>query len=187
MAFAGHRLGGLARQVLLLAPGGKLCYAGPTARLQGYFEERGVSFPDDTNPADVVLDALSNPRFVARWPFAPPPPEPWTALGLHSYARTVPSWVQRVLTLLERALLVQQRRGLELLLLSVTVLVEAVLLSLVVSASGGSKPDLTKVFLQNSMHGMSAPGGRPACTWGACALCIGAFRTRLPTSSRVRV
>jgi len=45
--------------LVLLGLGGVLVYAGPTLQVVPYFEQRlQVSFPTNTNPADVLLDAI---------------------------------------------------------------------------------------------------------------------------------
>lgn len=46
--------------LVLLAPGGHLCFAGPVIALKAYFREvLHVDFPMDENPADVILDACT--------------------------------------------------------------------------------------------------------------------------------
>ena len=45
--------------VILLAPGGRTVYQGPTSQTQGYFEKLGYVFPLTANPADVYMDILS--------------------------------------------------------------------------------------------------------------------------------
>jgi ABC-type multidrug transport system ATPase subunit len=46
-------------EVLLLAPGGRTAYLGPTVGARPYFEQMGYEFPDGANEADVLMDILS--------------------------------------------------------------------------------------------------------------------------------
>jgi ABC-type multidrug transport system ATPase subunit len=46
-------------EVLLLAPGGRTAYLGPTIGARPYFERLGYAFPDGANEADVLMDILS--------------------------------------------------------------------------------------------------------------------------------
>lgn len=46
--------------LVLLAPGGHLCYAGPVLGVKSYFEEvMHIDFPLDENPADIIIDACT--------------------------------------------------------------------------------------------------------------------------------
>ncbi|RMX94132.1 hypothetical protein D0867_13958, partial [Hortaea werneckii] len=47
-------------QVLLLAPGGRMVYSGPTgAMMEEYFEGMGFQFPLRANPADTLMDIIT--------------------------------------------------------------------------------------------------------------------------------
>jgi len=51
---------GLFDMIVLLAPGGHLCYAGPVAAVKAYFEEvLHIDFPEDENPADIFIDTCT--------------------------------------------------------------------------------------------------------------------------------
>ncbi|KAJ3380640.1 hypothetical protein HDU84_005666 [Entophlyctis sp. JEL0112] len=45
--------------VLMIAPGGKTGYFGPTTSAQSYFEALGFLFKPNANPADILMDILS--------------------------------------------------------------------------------------------------------------------------------
>jgi hypothetical protein len=45
--------------IILLAPGGKMIYCGPIAKIERYFDEVGYPCPTKANPADFVMDVLS--------------------------------------------------------------------------------------------------------------------------------
>lgn len=45
--------------VLMIAPGGKTAYLGPTKEARPYFESLGYQFPNGSNEADVLMDILS--------------------------------------------------------------------------------------------------------------------------------
>jgi len=46
--------------LVLLAPGGHLCFAGPVAAVKAYFSEvLHIEFPENENPADIILDACT--------------------------------------------------------------------------------------------------------------------------------
>lgn len=45
--------------VILLAPGGRVCYFGPTHSAVAYFAKLGYSCPTQTNPAEFLLDLVS--------------------------------------------------------------------------------------------------------------------------------
>jgi ABC-type multidrug transport system ATPase subunit len=45
--------------VLMIAPGGRTAYLGPTDGARAYFEKLGFIFPDGSNEADVLMDVLS--------------------------------------------------------------------------------------------------------------------------------
>lgn len=45
--------------VVLLAPGGRVCYAGERARAVEYFGQLGYELPPDTNPAEFLIDLIS--------------------------------------------------------------------------------------------------------------------------------
>ncbi|CAK0893719.1 unnamed protein product [Prorocentrum cordatum] len=50
----------LFEMLLLMAPGGYLCFAGPVAAAKPYFEKvLGLEFSEDSNPADVIIDACT--------------------------------------------------------------------------------------------------------------------------------
>lgn len=50
----------LFKMLVLLAPGGHLCYAGPVAAVKAYFTEvLHLEFPEDENPADIIIDACT--------------------------------------------------------------------------------------------------------------------------------
>lgn len=52
--------------VLIIAPGGRTAYLGPTADAQQYFENLGYEFPISTNPADVLMDIISGKGINSR-------------------------------------------------------------------------------------------------------------------------
>lgn len=45
--------------VILLAPGGRVCYMGPTETATSYFSKLGYECPSQTNPAEFLLDLVS--------------------------------------------------------------------------------------------------------------------------------
>jgi len=45
--------------VLMIAPGGRTAYLGPTADARAYFENLGFEFPTGSNDADILMDILS--------------------------------------------------------------------------------------------------------------------------------
>ena len=55
--------------VILLAPGGRVCYFGPTSSAVSYFASLGYQCPLETNPAEFLLDLVSidseDPRVAA--------------------------------------------------------------------------------------------------------------------------
>ena len=46
-------------QFILLAPGGKMCYAGNREQASAYFEQIGFECPHDTNPAEWFIDLVT--------------------------------------------------------------------------------------------------------------------------------
>ena len=44
---------------ILLAPGGKMCYAGETDKATTYFKNIGYQCPHDTNPAEYFIDLVT--------------------------------------------------------------------------------------------------------------------------------
>jgi ABC-type multidrug transport system ATPase subunit/ABC-type multidrug transport system permease subunit len=44
---------------ILLAPGGRVCYAGPRLQALGYFKDLGYKCPEETNPAEFFIDLVS--------------------------------------------------------------------------------------------------------------------------------
>ncbi|KAL3800892.1 hypothetical protein ACHAW5_002043 [Stephanodiscus triporus] len=46
-------------QCILLAPGGKMCYAGCTSNATVYFKHIGYECPNDTNPAEFLIDLVT--------------------------------------------------------------------------------------------------------------------------------
>merc|ERR1719491_2529246 len=47
-------------RLILLAQGGHLCYAGPTAAAKAYFTAvPRMDFPEKRNPADVIIDSTT--------------------------------------------------------------------------------------------------------------------------------
>jgi ABC-type multidrug transport system ATPase subunit len=46
-------------QVILLAPGGKMCYSGSRSDAISYFASIGFNVPADTNPAEYLIDLVS--------------------------------------------------------------------------------------------------------------------------------
>jgi hypothetical protein len=46
-------------EILILAPGGFTVYQGPQRESVAYFQERGISFSPQCNPADVIMDAVA--------------------------------------------------------------------------------------------------------------------------------
>jgi ATP-binding cassette subfamily G (WHITE) protein 2 (SNQ2) len=49
--------------VILLAPGGKTCYAGPTGpgarEVSAYFGQYGAAFPPEANPAEFLIATIA--------------------------------------------------------------------------------------------------------------------------------
>jgi ABC-type multidrug transport system ATPase subunit len=45
--------------VVLMAPGGRICYAGPRVDVVPYFQSLGYTLPDQTNPAEFLIDLVS--------------------------------------------------------------------------------------------------------------------------------
>ncbi|TPX72646.1 hypothetical protein SpCBS45565_g00404 [Spizellomyces sp. 'palustris'] len=45
--------------ILMIAPGGRTAYLGPTNQVQSYFESFGFEFDPRANPADILMDILS--------------------------------------------------------------------------------------------------------------------------------
>lgn len=45
--------------VILMAPGGRVCYFGPTKSAVSYFSKLGYKCPSETNPAEFLLDLVS--------------------------------------------------------------------------------------------------------------------------------
>ncbi|KAJ3191813.1 hypothetical protein HK101_007396 [Irineochytrium annulatum] len=60
--------------VLMIAPGGRTAYFGPTAGARAYFEGMGMLFEEGANAADVLMDILSG-RGRRRDGGAPPTPD----------------------------------------------------------------------------------------------------------------
>ena len=50
-------------EVLMIAPGGRTAYLGPSAEARPYFERLGFQFPCGSNDADVLMDILSGHGF----------------------------------------------------------------------------------------------------------------------------
>ncbi|CAJ1958572.1 unnamed protein product [Cylindrotheca closterium] len=46
-------------EVLLLAPGGRVCYHGKSEKAIGYFRNLGYECPEETNPAEFLVDLVS--------------------------------------------------------------------------------------------------------------------------------
>jgi ABC-type multidrug transport system ATPase subunit len=54
--------------LLLIAPGGRTAYLGPANKAQEYFTSLGHEFPLTSNPADILMDILTQDRTLAdKW------------------------------------------------------------------------------------------------------------------------
>ncbi|KAJ3361847.1 hypothetical protein HDU91_003704, partial [Kappamyces sp. JEL0680] len=52
--------------VLMIAPGGRTAYLGPSKRARSYFETMGYEFPKGSNDADILMDILSGQGINAK-------------------------------------------------------------------------------------------------------------------------
>jgi len=96
--------------LVLLGAGGCLVYSGPTAGAVEHFRGRlRVAFPADTNPADVLLDAIQPPRsedFADAWrAFAVPPQPPAARVSPELFYRHRPPFFRAALIHMDRAIL----------------------------------------------------------------------------------
>lgn len=96
--------------LVLLGGGGCLVFAGPSVEAVEHFQQRlQVDFPPDTNPADVLLDAIQPPRadaFAEAWrTFAPHPCADEAKEAPAAFYRQRPPFFRAVLIYMDRSML----------------------------------------------------------------------------------
>lgn len=103
--------------LVLLATGGILVYAGPAANAMPEFEKwLRLPFPANANPADVMMDAIQNPRAFPEASIASLRVSSYTSTLMHcgpvgrgSFYRNTPPFFRAVLYFMDRSMLQTMR------------------------------------------------------------------------------